>query len=221
VLNKKEVTLEFPDLVQTNKGGPKTAKETFVFESEKAAAQFVKTIQEEKRRNYIESENFTPKFTDDLNSAIKQKIAAGDYPLRELYLACHNKVSPKAAVEALFTNYRSMTDFEEPSPRSFAQVLSAAAQDPVVFILFLCCNIEAGQGMMDHFQYTSGHDIPTYAQLFDELFRHIADTVGKPEWKLKRSLLLSQFQYPTSALTDGTAGTYPSDLLCFHCAPLW
>ena len=104
---KKEVTLEYPD--PTNATGNKPIKETFVFESEQIAATFVQTINEEMTRKYMESANFTGRFCQDLNDTIKQRIASGDRALKEVYLSFYDKVSSAPAVEALFTNYRSMT----------------------------------------------------------------------------------------------------------------
>jgi hypothetical protein len=197
---KKEVTLEFQE-----HGQPKPTKETIVFDTDQAAAQFMTVLREERSRSYIHSENFTPKFMEDLNSAIRMKIQAGDEPLRQMFLACCNQASPSTAVEALFTNYRTMMDFEE-SAVSFADLLSAVAQDPIVYILFLCCAIDAGKSMYEHFQAIKDREIDNSAELFQLLLSHITHTVSKPEWKLKRELLLSQFQYPASAAATGVAG---------------
>lgn len=204
--NTKEVTLEFPDVSPSAKAGAKPIKETFVFESESAAVLFCQTIEDERTRNYLESENFAPTFRDELNRVIRQRIVQGDHALKEMYLACHSKVSPSAAVEALFTNYRTVID-EAPSAASFAHLLSAVAQDPVVYLLFLCCTIAADERAMGHFQrVTGGREISSGAQLFDQLLTHVGSTVRAPEWTSRRVMLLLQFQYPVSAVGRGSSG---------------
>lgn len=98
-----------------------------------------------------------------------------------------------------------MQDFEE-SAVSFGDLLSAVANDPVVLIIFLCCVIDAGRSMNEHFSRMCGHEIDSSAELFEKLLQHVCSTVSKPEWKLKRELLLNQFQYPVSATAYGTSG---------------
>jgi hypothetical protein len=204
-VNKKELTFEYPD-------GEGVKKEVFTFESEKSATECNAAIQEERTRVYVHSDNFTPKFKENLDTAIRFKIRGGDEALRTLFLSCCSQNPPTATIEALFTNYRTMVDFEE-NAVSFADLLSAAANDPVVYILFLCCVIDAGSSMFEHFQRLCGHEIDNTAELFEKLLKHITSTVSQPAWKTKRDLFLKQFMYPVPATEDGTAGEFSYQIL--------
>jgi hypothetical protein len=199
-VNKKEVTFEYPD-------GEGVKREVFTFESEKSATECNAAIQAERTRVYVHSENFTPKFKEDLDTAIRFKIRGGDEALRTLFLSCCSQNPPTATIEALFTNYRTMVDFEE-NAVSFADLLGAVTNDPVVYILFLCCVIDAGPTMFEHFQQLCGCEISSTTELFDRLLKQVTTTVSKAEWKTKRDLFLKQFMYPVPATEDGTAGTF-------------
>ena len=195
-VNRNEVSLEY---YEDQKGSsPKPTRETFTFESEESASQCVAVIEEERKRKYIHSENFTPKFKEDLDTVVRMKIHEGDEALKELYLACSDEHSPLTAIEALFTNYRSMMNLAD-SAVSLADLLSAVAVDPAIFILFLCCKIDAGRTTSAYFAKKFGYEIDSSAELFEKLLNHITEIVKQPAWQLKRSLLLAQFQYPTSA----------------------
>jgi hypothetical protein len=218
-VSKKEVTLEFPEVflpvppeLQNAKGGggggnTKTIKVVFQFSAEDVAQRFAHCIKVEKSRHYITSANFTPRFTAELNSAVRNRIESGDPALKELYLSCLNQNPPTTAIEALFTNYRSMTDFEEPSPVAFTSLLSAVAQDSVVYILYLCCNIESNQAMKENFNaiaLSRGIGAANnYTQIFHELLILVYSTVSAPDWRAHRELFLAQFQFPTVASMHG------------------
>eukprot|EP00601_Ochromonadales_sp_CCMP2298_P031893 CAMPEP_0173342518 /NCGR_PEP_ID=MMETSP1144-20121109/10266_1 /TAXON_ID=483371 /ORGANISM="non described non described, Strain CCMP2298" /LENGTH=636 /DNA_ID=CAMNT_0014289149 /DNA_START=35 /DNA_END=1941 /DNA_ORIENTATION=+ len=196
-VSRKEVSLEY-------ECGSKTRTVSFAFEKESAATGFLTAVQSEQRRQYLCSANFTPRFQADLNVAVRARVLGGDAQLQKLFLACCNENAPSVAVEALFSNYLSLIDFEEPSAPSFATLLSAVASDPVIYILFLCCSLEANASMLEHFRAlrafnsNSGRPIDSYVDLFDALLLHIHTTVSRAEWLPKRRLFLAQFQYPGS-----------------------
>lgn len=193
-LYRKEVTLDYPDASGTGNG---PTKSIFQFDTEAAAQKFFQTVNAEKCRSYIVSPNFTPKFQEELNMCIRALIDKGDVALQDLYLACFNQSPPTTAVEALFATYDTLTNSEEPSPSSFARLLSAVATDPVIYIFFLCFRIESTQVLMQHFQVHANHAVTSFVELFDLLLDHMLEIVSTKEWKLKRDLLLAQFQFPS------------------------
>lgn len=197
--SNKEGTIEYPDLSPTAKMAARTIKETFVFASEKAAVVFCRTVRDERTRNYLVSENYADSFRDELNQAVRQHIAHDDMAVKGLYLACWDLVNANAAVEALFANYRSLIE-EPPSAASFAQLLCTAAQDPVVYILFLCCAFRVDRTTIRYFERVCGRAITTTVEYFDELVQHVTSAVRKPEWTDRRVMLLRQFQYPVAAV---------------------
>jgi hypothetical protein len=204
-VNKKELTFEYPD-------GEGVKKEVFTFESEKSATECNAAIQEERTRVYVHSDNFTPKFKENLDTAIRFKIRGGDEALRTLFLSCCTHTPPPPPSAPLSTNHRTLVYCTEPAV-SFGDVLRAAAHDPVVYILFLCCVIDAGSSMFEHFQRLCGHEIDNTAELFEKLLKHITSTVSQPAWKTKRDLFLKQFMYPVPATEDGTAGEFSYQIL--------
>lgn len=209
-LYRKEVTLDYPDLSGTGKG---PTKSIFQFNTDAVALEYFQTINAEKCRSYIVSPNFTPKFQEELNKSIRALIDRGDVVLQDFYLSCFNQSPPTTAVEALFATYNTLTNSEDPSPGSFARLLSAVAADPVIYIFFLCFRIESTQVLMQHFQVHADHTVSSYVELFDLLLDHMFEIVSTKEWKLKRDLLLAQFQFPTlppKFARPGSAGIYVS-----------
>ena len=189
--NKMEVTLEYCESDANNLN--KNIKTVFVFVNNEAAERFYNTVQKEKIRAYITCENFTSQFQDQLNTAVRAKIEQnGDLKLNELFLSYCTGTAPTAIVDSLFMYYCSLLNGEDPSAESFAALLSAVAEDPVICIIFLCCELQANPAMFEHF------DISSFGLLFDELLRHIHSIVRQPEWQHKRDLFLAQFRYPTN-----------------------
>jgi hypothetical protein len=230
-VSKKEVTLEFPEVflplppeLQHAKGGgsganTKTIKVVFQFATEDVAQRFAHCIKLEKSRHYITSANFTPRFAAELNSAVRTRIESGDPALKELYLSCLNQNPPTTAIEALFTNYRSMTDFEEPCPVAFTSLLSAVAEDSVIYVLYLCCSIESNQAMKENFnEIALSRGIgaaKNFTEIFYELLFIVYCTVNAPDWRTHRELFLAQFQFPTLASMHGPNSNVTGKLVMF------
>ena len=131
-------------------------------------------------------------------------------PLKHLYLSCMNETcSPMQIVDVLFTNYRCLTDFEDPQAACFMEILSEVATDPVMLILFLCCQIEMNAQVMSDFKRTTGIPIQSYSHLLEQMLTGIRCITSRPNWEPKRKLFLQQFGFPYTSSSSGSGGANP------------
>ena len=196
--NKAEVTLKYPQAEN-----PRGAEKTYVFSTPKDATAFVAAIQEELNRSYIHSEVFET-FERELNTRIRECISAGDLPLRAVYYAGLSENTPRMLINALYSNYRIMMGGKQGTAESFATLLSAVARDPVLLVLFLCCQLELSEAMLSGFDNSTstgsttstGGEETDKLTMLTKLLVLLQSTVTAPEWRDTRSLFLAQFQYP-------------------------
>jgi len=199
-LNKKEVTLDYPN-------GNGVRKTIFQFHTDVIAQEFYQTVLTEKSRSYIVLSRLTTKQEEALNITVRALIASGDTLLEKFYFSLLSQNSMIGAVETLFANYVNFVGAEDPSLASFARLLSMVVSDPALYILFLCFAVESTQSMLDKFKTSS------WVQVFDAYLTHVHAIVSKSECGMKRNLLLKQFQYPItttprSHVQPGSAGEY-------------
>lgn len=207
MLNKKEVTLDYPN-------GNVVRKTIFQFSADAIAQDFYHTVQTEKSRSYIVCPCLTAKQKEALNITVRGLIANGDTSLEKFYFSLLSPNSMTGAVETLLGNYLNFVGEEDPSLASFARLLSMVSSDPAIYILFLCFTVQSTPSMRDKFKASS------LVQTFDALLTHVHAIVSKTEWATKRSLMLKQFQYPITTSSRGQAqpGSAGKDtLLRFVC----
>ena len=182
---------------------PKMITKTYIFNSKSIATSFTSTINEERERVYIQSENFDEHFGKELNTKIREIIIAGNTALRDMYLACFNQHTPAGVIKALYSNYRIMVGGKGTAD-SFAALLSAVANDPVMLILFLCCKIDLNQAMLAAVDAARTDVDDNKCNLLNPFLTSLTATITAEAWQHKRELLLAQFRFPTVA--PGSSG---------------
>ena len=195
---KSEVTFEY-----TLPNNLKSTIKVYLFSTEKETIDFLSAVQDERDRTYFHFDTFDERFEVELNDQIRTLIALGNPALQDMYLSCFNEHTPAGVIKALYSNYRIMVGGKG-TAGSFAAILHAVANDPVMLILFLCCKIDLNQAMLSAVDAAKTDVDDDKCNLLNPFLTSLTATITAEAWQHKRELLLAQFRFPTVA--PGSSG---------------